>query len=136
MHKFNNVLCGKLSPNFSKHLHRLVTSVRCINRRTYLPTPKLSFTPTLTYTLFNTYIHLHTHLSTYSISRPPGRAAMNFISTVTLIYFKDSLCSTITERVPLTMQNFRQRFFRAKGRRKIPSTGIFSQIINLSTTGD
>ena len=51
-------MCGKLSTNFSKDSHRSLTSVRCLHRHTYLPTPN-------TYLHTDTYLHTRAYTLTY-----------------------------------------------------------------------
>ena len=54
----------KLFTHFSKGLHRILTSVTCLHRRTYLPTPN-TYLYTDTYTHTFQHIHSPTHTSSY-----------------------------------------------------------------------
>ena len=83
-HKFTKALtdCVQNTTNFSKGFWQILTSVRCLHRHTYLPTPN-TYLHTDTYLHTRAYTHLlpheyfkdlhkdislHTHLSTYTLT--------------------------------------------------------------------
>ena len=105
-HKFSKALtdCVQNTTNFSKGFWQILTSVRCLHRHTYLPTPNTYlhtdtylhtraythtylhmnilkiFTKTFlyTHTSFNTYTHLHTQTHTSSFTKDLHRILTSF----------------------------------------------------------